>query len=210
MVSPRKMIRRRPREKWLALIPHHHPGYIDWDQFERIQQMLSQNIILPQGAWPGAAKRGPALLVGLLALPTLWTQAERVLHGTLPQRDALPLLPGVFSTTSSSGASTSAAWTWSGLWPESLLRVVQPAAVEAALQASVEATCQQDESTSRPWSVTCRRLVIKRSGQRSNTTWPIPRTAWWPMSWNAAGTWRSIALPSLNIVSPRSEITMHG
>ena len=64
--QPTRLIRRRPREKWLALIPHHHPGYIDWDEFERIQQMLSQNIILPQGASPGAAKRGPALLVGLL------------------------------------------------------------------------------------------------------------------------------------------------
>src|SRR5882672_8565516 len=39
----RNVSRRRPREEWIALIPHHHEGYIDWEQFEEIQATLASN-----------------------------------------------------------------------------------------------------------------------------------------------------------------------
>ena len=41
--QPAKTIRQRPRDKWVALIPNQHQGYISWEEFERIQQMLSRN-----------------------------------------------------------------------------------------------------------------------------------------------------------------------
>lgn len=61
---PRRRIRRRPKDQWLALIPDRHEGYIDWEQFQRVQQMISSN--LPARTTGGSAKRGAALLAGLL------------------------------------------------------------------------------------------------------------------------------------------------
>jgi DNA invertase Pin-like site-specific DNA recombinase len=61
---PRKRARRRSRDQWIALIRDHHPGYIGWDRFEQVQAMITRN--QNGAAGPGAAKRGPALLVGLL------------------------------------------------------------------------------------------------------------------------------------------------
>jgi len=56
--------RRKPRERWLALIPGAHEGYVTWEEFERIQRAVEQNNYAePQ---PGAARNGQALLAALL------------------------------------------------------------------------------------------------------------------------------------------------
>ncbi|MGE0759698.1 MAG: recombinase family protein [Pirellulaceae bacterium] len=60
----RRRIRRRPPEHWWALIPNRHEGYIAWEQFQRVQQMLTGN--RQTSATSGAAKRGAALLAGLV------------------------------------------------------------------------------------------------------------------------------------------------
>jgi hypothetical protein len=41
--EPRTSSRRKPREQWLALIPHAHEGYVSWDDFERIQRAMAEN-----------------------------------------------------------------------------------------------------------------------------------------------------------------------
>lgn len=61
--------RRLRRGNWQhlpVLIPDHHEGYVSWQDFLRIQRMLDHNRSRPAGASPGAAKRGPGLLAGLL------------------------------------------------------------------------------------------------------------------------------------------------
>jgi DNA invertase Pin-like site-specific DNA recombinase len=63
---PVQQWRRRPRERWLALLPRHHQGYVTWEEFERIQEILHSNAQRSFAAKPGAAKRGAALLAGLL------------------------------------------------------------------------------------------------------------------------------------------------
>lgn len=60
----RKVSRRRPREQWIALIPHHHEGYIAWEQFEELQATIAGNCLAEDR--PGAPKRGAALLAGIL------------------------------------------------------------------------------------------------------------------------------------------------
>ena len=62
--QPRHRSRRKPKDQWWALIPDAHEGYISWKQFEEIQQMMTNNAYL--GDRSGAAKRGMALLAGLL------------------------------------------------------------------------------------------------------------------------------------------------
>lgn len=56
-----------PREKWTALIPGAHPGYITWEQFETNQRLLAANAQahgIERTAGP--AREGPALLQGLV------------------------------------------------------------------------------------------------------------------------------------------------
>jgi DNA invertase Pin-like site-specific DNA recombinase len=56
-----------PREQWTALIPDAHPGYINFDEFERNQRLLAGNAHA-YGAEraSGPAREGPALLQGLV------------------------------------------------------------------------------------------------------------------------------------------------
>jgi DNA invertase Pin-like site-specific DNA recombinase len=55
-----------PRQDWIACIPDAHPGYISWDQYERIEKLLRQTA-LAYGAdrRHGPPREGPALLQGL-------------------------------------------------------------------------------------------------------------------------------------------------
>ncbi|PQP16566.1 recombinase family protein [Rhodococcus opacus] len=55
-----------PREQWIALIPDAHPGYIDWEQFETNQRLLSANAAARgEDRAAGPAREGTALLQGL-------------------------------------------------------------------------------------------------------------------------------------------------
>lgn len=55
-----------PREQWIALIPDAHPGYIDWEQFETNQRLLSANATARgEDRAAGPAREGTALLQGL-------------------------------------------------------------------------------------------------------------------------------------------------
>ncbi|HEY6845849.1 MAG TPA: recombinase family protein [Terracidiphilus sp.] len=54
------------REEWTVLILDHHEGYIDWDTYERNQEMIANNANARSNAVRGSVKQGPALLAGLL------------------------------------------------------------------------------------------------------------------------------------------------
>jgi hypothetical protein len=59
-----RQMRRKPWDRWLALIPGAHEGYVSWDEFERIQRLVRANKM--GGEQPGAPKQGSGLLSGLL------------------------------------------------------------------------------------------------------------------------------------------------
>ena len=90
--EPRTSSRRRPREEWLALIPHAHEGYVSWEEFERIRQTMAANVRGWQHTGAGHAA-DPALLTGSAALSTLWAEIGRLLHWQRAQRPALHLRP---------------------------------------------------------------------------------------------------------------------
>jgi hypothetical protein len=58
--------RRKPPEEWTILLRDNHPGYITWDEYLENQGILESNVARQGGRTRGAAKRGPALLAGLL------------------------------------------------------------------------------------------------------------------------------------------------
>ena len=140
--EPRTSSRRKPRAQWLALIPNAHEGYVSWDEFERIQHAMAENLRGP--GHTGAATNGPALLAGLLRcrrcgrkLMVWYTgNAHNVLRYAC-HRGALD--NGEPRCIAFGGVSVDAAMA------NEVLRVVQPAAVEAAVVASEGAARQQDE-----------------------------------------------------------------
>ena len=58
----RRGIARRNPQEWTVLLCEHHDGYITWEQFERNQELLSENMTKVRGA----VRNGPELLTGLL------------------------------------------------------------------------------------------------------------------------------------------------
>jgi DNA invertase Pin-like site-specific DNA recombinase len=140
--EPRAFSRRKPRERWLVLIPHAHEGYVSWEEFERIQQAMAANV----RGWGrgGAATRGPALLAGLLRCRrcgrrlTVWYtgNAHNVLRYAC-HRGALD--NGEPRCISFGGMVVDAAMA------KEVLRVVEPAAIDAAVVASEDASRQQDD-----------------------------------------------------------------
>jgi DNA invertase Pin-like site-specific DNA recombinase len=140
--EPRRGTRRKPREQWLALIPNAHEGYVSWEQFEQIQQGIAENY----RGWElaGAVKSGPALLAGRLRcrrcgrkLTVRYTGNDHDVlryacyRGWLDNGEARCIAFGGMLVDETMG--------------KEVLRVVQPAAVEAAVLASEEEARKQDE-----------------------------------------------------------------
>ena len=139
----RKSDRRRPREQWLALIPHAHEGYVDWERFERIQSSIHANLAVPCGQ-PGAARAGEAILAGLLRCRRC--ALKLTVHYTGSRHDVVRygchrgwLDKGQPRCISFGGNRVDEAIA------AEILRVVQPAAIEAAILAHREEAKKQDE-----------------------------------------------------------------
>ncbi|MGA8308960.1 MAG: recombinase family protein [Terriglobales bacterium] len=137
--KPRYLCRRKPREQWLALIPGAHEGYVSWGEFERIAGAIRENT---QGA--GAVKNGPALLTGLLRcsrcgrkLTVRYTGSGHdvlrysCVRGWLDNGEPRCIAFGGISVDEAIRRE--------------VLRVVQPAAIEASVLASQELGRQQDD-----------------------------------------------------------------
>jgi hypothetical protein len=140
--QPRRQSRRKPRDQWWALIPNVHEGYISWKQFEEIQQMMTSNA--HRGERSGAAKRGWALLSGLLRCGRCGRKLMVGYTGNGPfvlrytcQRGQLD--NGDARCISFAGLGLDEAIS------KEILQVVEPATVEAAVLASRQESLQQDE-----------------------------------------------------------------
>ncbi len=140
--QPRQRIRRKSRDEWLALIPHAHDGYVSWEQFERVQRMISDNHI--GHGLGGAAKQGAALLAGLLRCRRCGRKLTVRYTGC--QHDVLRyscyrgwLDNGEARCIAFGGVPVDEAIA------REVLRVVQPAAMEAAIVASRDEAHRQDE-----------------------------------------------------------------
>lgn len=141
-VRARHICRRKPRGQWLALIPGAHEGYVSWEEFEHIQRMILQN---NQGEpQPGAAKDGHALLAGLLRcrqcgrkLTVRYTGnghdvlRNSCLRGLLDNGEPCCIAFGGITVDEAIGRE--------------VLRVVQPAAIEASMLAHEERSRQRDD-----------------------------------------------------------------
>lgn len=180
---------RRPRDRWLALLPEHHDGYVTWQEFERIREMLRSNAQGFLAAKPGAAKRGPALLTGVLRcrrcgrkLLVGYTGAARCRvprymcqRGYLDKAEPKCISFGGVPADQAIGCE--------------LLRVLEPAAVAAALQAETEQHQQQDDVLSAlDKDLQAARYVSERAGKQFDAADPANRLVADELErrWNAA------------------------
>jgi DNA invertase Pin-like site-specific DNA recombinase len=140
--QPRRVSRRKSREEWIALIPNAHEGYLSWERFEHIQQMLTDN---GYGAGkPGAAKRGSALLAGLLRC----RRCGRKLTVNYTGLNATVLRYACRRGRVDNGDATCISFGGTAVdeaMSQQLLSVVQPGAMEAAVLAAQGASSEQDD-----------------------------------------------------------------
>ena len=137
--KPRYLCRRKPREQWLALIPGAHEGYVSWDEFERIASTIRENT---QGA--GAVKNGPAWLTGLLRC----SRCGRKLTVRYTGSGHDVLRYSCFRGWLDNGEPRCIAFggiSVDDAISREVLRVVQPAAIEASMLATQELGRQQDD-----------------------------------------------------------------
>jgi DNA invertase Pin-like site-specific DNA recombinase len=140
--EPRRGARRKPKEQWLALIPNSHEGYVSWEQHQQIRQAISENV--RGGEHSGLVQGGAALLPGLLRcrrcgrkLTVLYTGNHHNVLRYECRRGSLD--NGEPRCIGFGGMPVDEALA------QEVLRVVQPAAVEAAILASEEEARKQDE-----------------------------------------------------------------
>jgi hypothetical protein len=139
---PRPGYRRKPREQWLSFIPNAHEGYVSWERFEQIQTLIKNNLLGRELL--GSARCGQALLAGLLRcrrcghkLTVRYTGSRHDVlryscwRGFLDNGEPRCIAFGGVPADDAIGRE--------------VLRVVQPAAVEAAILASQEQAQQRDQ-----------------------------------------------------------------
>jgi DNA invertase Pin-like site-specific DNA recombinase len=140
--TARQGVRRKPREEWLALRPGTHEGYVAWDRAEAIRQMIIDNNY--GGEHRGAAKHGDALLAGILRcrrcgrkLTVRYTGGRNYIlryscsRGWMDNGEPRCIAFGGLKVDDAIAAE--------------VLRVVQPGAIEAAMQAQQQEVQHRDD-----------------------------------------------------------------
>jgi len=138
----RKSRRRKRREDWLALMPGVHEGYVTWERAEAIRDMVSDNF--PDSKHHGAPKHGDALLAGLIRCRRCGRKLTLRYSGTKHNIPRYSCHRGLLD----SGEPRCIAF--GGLRvddaiEESLLRIVEPAAIAASAAAYAEAASRRDQ-----------------------------------------------------------------
>jgi hypothetical protein len=124
----------KPVAQWRILLLDNHPGYISWEDFLHTQQLLEANRNRPQGGAGGAAKRGPALLSGLLRCGRCGRKLSVAYSGTTGR------VPRYICHGGRVDRGSSSCLTIGGLRVDraveaAVLDAIQPAGVNAALEA---------------------------------------------------------------------------
>jgi DNA invertase Pin-like site-specific DNA recombinase len=135
--------RRKPRVEWLVLQPGAHQGYVDWDRAEAIRKMVSENV--PSVGARGAPKHGAALLSGLLRCCRCGQKLVVQYTGAKGQIPRYACVRGRLDYGEPNCIAFGGLRVDDAVEP-ALLAVLQPAAVQAAQAAEVQATVQLDEA----------------------------------------------------------------
>ena len=137
-----KSIRRKPRAEWLSLRPGSHEGYVDWARSEAIRKMLTSNLFGANQA--GAAKRGASLLAGLMRCRRCGRKMMVYYTGRNHDTPRYACMRGRLDSGEPLCISFGGLGVDDAIEDE-LLRVLEPGAIEAALEADQQKTQRDDE-----------------------------------------------------------------
>jgi DNA invertase Pin-like site-specific DNA recombinase len=140
--EPRRGARRKPREQWLALIPNTHEGYVSWEQHQQIRRAIAENVRGRESS--GMVQGGAALLSGLLRCRRCGRKLAVSYTGNHHDLLRYECRRGWLDNGEPRCIGFGGMAVDETVCKE-VLRVVQPAAVEAAILASEEEARKQDE-----------------------------------------------------------------
>jgi DNA invertase Pin-like site-specific DNA recombinase len=164
--QPRKRIMLKPREQWSVLIPGHHEGYVGWDVHLQIQKMLRGNSSRTSSPGPGAAKNGSGLLAGLLRCHRCGRKLRVAYSGVNGDVPRYQCDRGTMDTAEPRCISFGGTVVDKHVVAEAL-RVLQPAALEAAaLAAQRKQTTQNDLCTALALDLRAARYEATRAEKR--------------------------------------------
>jgi DNA invertase Pin-like site-specific DNA recombinase len=140
VIRPRS--RRKARAEWLALIPGLHEGYISWERSEAIRKMVSDNV--PTGQHHGAPKHGDALLTGLVRCRRCGRKLTVRYTGTRHNIPRYSCWRGLLDNGEPRCIAFGGLRVDDAI-EEALLRVVEPGAIAAAVEAEAQAANRRDQ-----------------------------------------------------------------
>jgi len=132
----------RPREDWTIFLRNHHEGYIEWPEYERNQETLARNNFRRPGTLAKSARGGRALLAGLLRCGHCGLRLQVAYCGHRPgapryRCDRPQLNYGM------ARCLTFGAWAADRAIAREALRVVEPLAIAAAMEAERQSVEKQ-------------------------------------------------------------------
>ena len=122
-----------PMEQWKVLLKDRLPAYISWDQYLQNRQRIKQN--LNQSGVPGVARRGAALLPGILVCGNCGRHMQASYHR---EGSAQYACNRHYVEGTEPRCYGLAARVIDDLVSEQVLRALEPAAVELSLQAHAD------------------------------------------------------------------------
>ena len=180
--------RRKPREEWKVLILDNHAGYISWEDFHLHLRMLEENSAMRAGQSGGAARNGGALLSGLMRCGRCGRQMFVSYSGKGGRLPRYACHGGRVDRGSAACQSLGAARVEEAVC-EQLLEAVQPAGVQAALDA-LEQLCDQrrEKRQSLALAIEQARYEVDRARRQYDLVDPANRLVAGELEsrWNAA------------------------
>lgn len=180
--------RRKPREKWNVLILDNHVGYITWEEYLENQAMLESNTSQRQPSGKGAAKKGPALLTGLLRCGHCGRKLF-VAYSGKGGRAARYACHGGRENRGSAACQSLGGTRVDQAVADTVLEAIQPAGIQAALDALAKFDQQQDEKRkSLELALEKARYEVDRARRQYDTVDPANRLVAGELEsrWNAA------------------------
>lgn len=135
--------RRKSQEEWTVWIRDHHDGYTDWKTFEGNQRILSENLHMEGKMAKGAIRSGRSLLAGLLSCGHCGRRLH-VSYGGVGSVVPRYSCQGALLNHGGQKCISFGGWKVDRAVEAEIVRVVQPASMEAAL-GSAEKTHQETE-----------------------------------------------------------------
>jgi len=136
--------RYKSQEQWEVLILDHHCGYIGWEEYLKNRKLMAENLAQREGEGGGAAKKGSALLSGLLRCGRCGRKMQVIYSGRRGQVARYGCSGGRELRGSSPCLSLGSLRTDRAV-VEEVLEAIEPAGIEAALKASEQAALEDHE-----------------------------------------------------------------